>query len=280
MPNLLNRCQLWLKCWSELWNQAEAGLLAIPSLVLLLPSRNSNDRRLLELLLLLSSRRPPDFFTRLEQLISGRSSLEHYGFNCLSPPTTTTSTRLLVCLIDTSSSNQSVFLVATGTGRLWRTHATSTRLWTLMAPASWPDDDDRHVSNFMTIKWFTHTKDSNYEMDNTGSLNWATKNKTNQPKTYLAIKKLKKNQIVWTGSGPQSSLLLVPKNMTAPVQVIQSTGGGSSPSVYLLSLPHDDEPQETTNTHATPPPPFHSHGVATSRRHGNQQHFILFRVYF
>jgi hypothetical protein len=33
-------------------------------------------------------------------------------------------------------------------------------------------------------------------MDNTGSLNWATKNKTNQPKTYLAIKKLKKNQIV------------------------------------------------------------------------------------
>lgn len=153
MPNLLNRCQLWLKCWSELWNQAEAGLLAIPSLVLLLPSRNSNDRRLLELLLLLlSSRRPPDFFTRLEQLISGRSSLEHYGFNCLSPPTTTTSTRLLVCLIDTSSSNQSVFLVATGTGRLWRTHATSTRLWTLMAPASWPDDDDRHVSNFMTIK--------------------------------------------------------------------------------------------------------------------------------
>jgi hypothetical protein len=69
--------------------------------------------------------------------------------------------------------------------------------------------------------------------------------------------------------------------MTAPVQVIQSTGGGSSPSVYLLSLPHDDEPQETTNTHATPPPPlFHSHGVATSRRHGNQQHFILFRVYF
>jgi hypothetical protein len=86
MPNLLNRCQLWLKCWSELWNQAEAGLLAIPSLVLLLPSRNSNDRRLLELLLLLlSSRRPPDFFTRLEQLISGRSSLEHYGFNCLSP---------------------------------------------------------------------------------------------------------------------------------------------------------------------------------------------------
>jgi hypothetical protein len=55
MPNLLNRCQLWLKCWSELWNQAEAGLLPIPSLVLLLPSRNSNDRRLLELLLLLLS---------------------------------------------------------------------------------------------------------------------------------------------------------------------------------------------------------------------------------
>lgn len=26
------------------------------------------------------------------------------------------------------------------------------RLQTRMAPASWPDDDDRHVSNFMTIK--------------------------------------------------------------------------------------------------------------------------------
>ncbi len=30
-----------------------------------------------------------------------------------------------------------------------------------MAPASWPDDDDRHVSNFMTIKRI-YTKDSPY----------------------------------------------------------------------------------------------------------------------
>jgi hypothetical protein len=30
-------------------------------------------------------------------------------------------------------------------------------------------------------------------MDNTGSLNWATKNKTNQPKTYLAIKIIKES---------------------------------------------------------------------------------------
>ena len=118
-----------------------------------------------------------------------------------------------------------------------------------MAPASWPDDDDRHVSNFMTIKRI-YTKDSPYVHETFkdkilkfSNRKWWKKNtnrNSNKKRTKQTKKKIKSNSLNDNG------LLLLQRTAKFTTKKHDRSGSGNAVdclvvdiiplSVYLLSL--------------------------------------------
>ena len=119
-----------------------------------------------------------------------------------------------------------------------------------MAPASWPDDDDRHVSNFMTIKRI-YTKDSPYVHE-------TFKDKIfkiltgNDGKILIEIRiknELNKRKKIKSNSLNDTGLLLLQRTAKFTTKKHDRSGSGNAVdclvvdiiplSVYLLSLtPH------------------------------------------